>query len=601
MAASLLRLGGKILQLDAWSFRAVHPTISLCTKSGRPKKEPTKNVVAAEKKKVVQVDKQTVASPKKSSPSSHPSAAAAGETRVGIKSRVADKGVTQFPLSKTLVEFPLRAPFPAVEGVVGAAVGDAKEKKMEEEKLPSSIGSVSDSYSSSSESDSSASSDSEGEEDAAEVPVKTEVGFPVRGPNQTEIHNVNKGKVPTAMKKKAIHAKPNRTVLPAGLHRDKSPKGDGPTSVSPLSKLDKLQSAISKPTIELRHTKPVTKVNSFSGAPAAAAPVPGPRKIKVVKKGATVVGNLECPPAKGLPLESHEEVLKDDAPVVGTEAIMVKPSLDSSMQSASFSTKESVTSQDCANQREEMVTPPHTEFRSVPGVKFEIVEPRVTPEIAGEILKPRTAPGDKATEIQEASTIPDEATEIQEASTIPDEATEIQEASTIPDKATEIQEASTIPDKATEIQEASTIPDKATEIQEASTIPDKATEIQESSTIPDKAAKVLETQLNSEKATDMLEPSTISQVAETVDSNATPSKGPGEQDPASDAITETGALSTPPGTEAAVGHQEEVFDNSTYRNLQHHSFTPFTFIDIDVELSKFRLPQPTSGRPSPRH
>ncbi|XP_007575313.1 uncharacterized protein ndufv3 isoform X1 [Poecilia formosa] len=45
----------------------------------------------------------------------------------------------------------------------------------------------------------------------------------------------------------------------------------------------------------------------------------------------------------------------------------------------------------------------------------------------------------------------------------------------------------------------------------------------------------------------------------------------------------------------------EPFDNSTYKNYQHHSYTSFTFADLDVEMAKYRLPQPSSGRPSPRH
>ncbi|XP_061483541.1 NADH dehydrogenase [ubiquinone] flavoprotein 3, mitochondrial [Rhineura floridana] len=44
---------------------------------------------------------------------------------------------------------------------------------------------------------------------------------------------------------------------------------------------------------------------------------------------------------------------------------------------------------------------------------------------------------------------------------------------------------------------------------------------------------------------------------------------------------------------------QEVFDISTYKNLQHHEYTPYTFVDYDVQLSKFRLPQPSSGRLSP--
>uniref|UniRef100_A0A3B4ZLS8 NADH:ubiquinone oxidoreductase subunit V3 n=1 Tax=Stegastes partitus TaxID=144197 RepID=A0A3B4ZLS8_9TELE len=54
-------------------------------------------------------------------------------------------------------------------------------------------------------------------------------------------------------------------------------------------------------------------------------------------------------------------------------------------------------------------------------------------------------------------------------------------------------------------------------------------------------------------------------------------------------------------TTAAPLEPEEPFDNSTYKNYQHHSYTPFTFADLDVEMAKFRLPQPSSGRPSPRH
>uniref|UniRef100_A0A8C5LUG4 NADH-ubiquinone oxidoreductase 9 kDa subunit n=1 Tax=Leptobrachium leishanense TaxID=445787 RepID=A0A8C5LUG4_9ANUR len=54
--------------------------------------------------------------------------------------------------------------------------------------------------------------------------------------------------------------------------------------------------------------------------------------------------------------------------------------------------------------------------------------------------------------------------------------------------------------------------------------------------------------------------------------------------------------SLPPGSPAS----DLPFDNSRYQNLQHHVYTPFTFVDYDVDLSQFRLPQPSSGRPSPR-
>ncbi|XP_014111200.1 PREDICTED: NADH dehydrogenase [ubiquinone] flavoprotein 3, mitochondrial isoform X2 [Pseudopodoces humilis] len=45
----------------------------------------------------------------------------------------------------------------------------------------------------------------------------------------------------------------------------------------------------------------------------------------------------------------------------------------------------------------------------------------------------------------------------------------------------------------------------------------------------------------------------------------------------------------------------EEFDNSTYKNLQHHEYHTFTFHDYISVLAKYRQPQPSSGRPSPRH
>ncbi|CAI9621077.1 unnamed protein product [Staurois parvus] len=59
-------------------------------------------------------------------------------------------------------------------------------------------------------------------------------------------------------------------------------------------------------------------------------------------------------------------------------------------------------------------------------------------------------------------------------------------------------------------------------------------------------------------------------------------------------------LVTPPPTSAAPP-PEEPFDNSKYQNQQHHSYTPLTFVNYDVDLAKYRLPQPSSGRPSPQH
>ncbi|NWR00859.1 NDUV3 dehydrogenase, partial [Paradoxornis webbianus] len=52
----------------------------------------------------------------------------------------------------------------------------------------------------------------------------------------------------------------------------------------------------------------------------------------------------------------------------------------------------------------------------------------------------------------------------------------------------------------------------------------------------------------------------------------------------------------PPGKPAP-----EEFDNSTYKNLQHHEYHTFTFHDYIAVLAKYRQPQPSSGRPSPRH
>ncbi|XP_045396695.1 NADH dehydrogenase [ubiquinone] flavoprotein 3, mitochondrial isoform X2 [Lemur catta] len=51
-----------------------------------------------------------------------------------------------------------------------------------------------------------------------------------------------------------------------------------------------------------------------------------------------------------------------------------------------------------------------------------------------------------------------------------------------------------------------------------------------------------------------------------------------------------------PAPEAA-----EPSDSSTYKNLQHHDYTTYTFLDLNLDLSRFRMPQPSSGRESPRH
>ncbi|XP_017508134.2 NADH dehydrogenase [ubiquinone] flavoprotein 3, mitochondrial isoform X1 [Manis javanica] len=58
-----------------------------------------------------------------------------------------------------------------------------------------------------------------------------------------------------------------------------------------------------------------------------------------------------------------------------------------------------------------------------------------------------------------------------------------------------------------------------------------------------------------------------------------------------DTAQEPTQASTPMGT----------FNNTTYRNLQHHDYSTYTFLDLNLDLTKFRMPQPSSGRESPRH
>ncbi|XP_031956933.1 NADH dehydrogenase [ubiquinone] flavoprotein 3, mitochondrial [Corvus moneduloides] len=53
--------------------------------------------------------------------------------------------------------------------------------------------------------------------------------------------------------------------------------------------------------------------------------------------------------------------------------------------------------------------------------------------------------------------------------------------------------------------------------------------------------------------------------------------------------------------EETTAPAQEEFDNSTYKNLQHHEYHTYTFHDYITVLSKYRQPQPSSGRPSPRH
>ncbi|XP_062982661.1 NADH dehydrogenase [ubiquinone] flavoprotein 3, mitochondrial [Elgaria multicarinata webbii] len=68
-----------------------------------------------------------------------------------------------------------------------------------------------------------------------------------------------------------------------------------------------------------------------------------------------------------------------------------------------------------------------------------------------------------------------------------------------------------------------------------------------------------------------------------------------------DAGVQTEQQNTIQETKPSIETAQETFDNSTYKNLQHHEYTPYTFVDYDVFLSKLRLPQPSSGRLSPSH
>ncbi|XP_077472643.1 uncharacterized protein ndufv3 isoform X2 [Stigmatopora argus] len=68
-------------------------------------------------------------------------------------------------------------------------------------------------------------------------------------------------------------------------------------------------------------------------------------------------------------------------------------------------------------------------------------------------------------------------------------------------------------------------------------------------------------------------------------------------------VSNQGSVLRQPLEDAAVAlaEPEEIVDNSTYQNYQHHNYDPYTFADMDVEMAKYRLPQPSSGRYSPRH
>ncbi|KAM4788778.1 NADH dehydrogenase [ubiquinone] flavoprotein 3, mitochondrial isoform 2-T2 [Cyanocitta cristata] len=71
-----------------------------------------------------------------------------------------------------------------------------------------------------------------------------------------------------------------------------------------------------------------------------------------------------------------------------------------------------------------------------------------------------------------------------------------------------------------------------------------------------------------------------------------------EEETTQEAGVQAGESST---IEETTAPAQEEFDNSTYKNLQHHEYHTYTFHDYVTVLSKYRQPQPSSGRPSPRH
>ncbi|XP_077072854.1 uncharacterized protein ndufv3 isoform X2 [Siphateles boraxobius] len=63
-----------------------------------------------------------------------------------------------------------------------------------------------------------------------------------------------------------------------------------------------------------------------------------------------------------------------------------------------------------------------------------------------------------------------------------------------------------------------------------------------------------------------------------------------------EARAETDVVETPEEQAAEKAPEPEPFDNTTYKNLQHHQYDAYTFADLDVEMSKHRLPQPSATR-----
>ncbi|TEA30075.1 hypothetical protein DBR06_SOUSAS27110013, partial [Sousa chinensis] len=51
---------------------------------------------------------------------------------------------------------------------------------------------------------------------------------------------------------------------------------------------------------------------------------------------------------------------------------------------------------------------------------------------------------------------------------------------------------------------------------------------------------------------------------------------------------------SPPKKSTPAATPAELFDNTTYKNLQHHDYSTYTFLDLNLELSKFRMLQEES-------
>ncbi|XP_012665728.1 NADH dehydrogenase [ubiquinone] flavoprotein 3, mitochondrial [Otolemur garnettii] len=72
-------------------------------------------------------------------------------------------------------------------------------------------------------------------------------------------------------------------------------------------------------------------------------------------------------------------------------------------------------------------------------------------------------------------------------------------------------------------------------------------------------------------------------------------------EPAAVCRPQSEAVEDQDGAQVPTLEPPEPSDSTTYKNLQHHDYSTYTFLDLNLHLSKFRMPQPSSGRPSPRH